>query len=173
MKTVAFPHSASLATTTTATPRPEGTLSLIGNRPNPDVPFGYVLVDSGADYVVLPEKAGLLAGIAVPAKPTTTLHGVGGSVGAALVRGLALEFQSLRLTADALTGGVVEALGLDEGEGNVAVERAVVSEVDALLAALAEDRRRRRDVLGDQVRDQENAAADDDSDHDRHRVEEA
>jgi hypothetical protein len=102
MKTVAFPHSASLATTTTATPRPEGTLSLIGNRPNPDVPFGYVLVDSGADYIVLPEKAGLLAGIALPSKPTTTLHGVGGIVGAALVRGLALEFQTLRIAADVL-----------------------------------------------------------------------
>jgi hypothetical protein len=101
MKTVSFPNSASLATAT-ATPRPDGTLSLIGIGPNPDVAFGYVLVDSGADYVVLPEKAGLLAGIALPPRPTTTLNGVGGSVGAALMRSLALDFQSLRIAADVM-----------------------------------------------------------------------
>jgi hypothetical protein len=101
MKRVLFPHSATLATTT-ATPRPEGALVLIGIAPNPDYAFGYVLVDSGADYVVLPEKAGLSAGIGLPAKPTTTLHGVGGNIAAALMRGLALEFQGLRIAADVM-----------------------------------------------------------------------
>ena len=40
---------------------------------------------------------------------------------------------------DALRGGVVEALGLDQGEGDVAVEQGVVGQVDLLLAALAEE----------------------------------
>ncbi|HEV3241322.1 MAG TPA: hypothetical protein VG429_13065 [Casimicrobiaceae bacterium] len=101
MKKVSFPNSAALAATT-ATPRPEGALVLIGVGANSDYAFGYVLVDSGADYVVLPEKAGLRAGIALPPKPTTTLSGVGGSVGAALMRGLALEFQSLRIVVDVM-----------------------------------------------------------------------
>jgi hypothetical protein len=101
MKQVLFPNSASLATTT-ALARPEGALLLIGIRPRRDYAFGSVLVDSGADYVVLPEKAGLNAGIALPPRPTTTLNGVGGSVGAALVRGVALEFQNLPLRADVL-----------------------------------------------------------------------
>ena len=51
---------------------------------------------------MLPEKAGLHAGIALPAKPTTALHGVGGSVGAALMRGVLLEFQGLRIRADVM-----------------------------------------------------------------------
>jgi hypothetical protein len=99
MKNVLFPHSASLATTA-ATPRPEGDLLLVG--PKGKYAFGYVLIDSGADYVVLQEKAGLFAGIPLPPKPTTTLSGVGGSVGAALVRGIFLEFQSLRIRADVM-----------------------------------------------------------------------
>jgi len=45
----------------------------------------------------------------------------------------------LRLPGDALAGGVVEAVGLYQGEGDVAVQRGVVGEVDALLAALAEE----------------------------------
>jgi len=45
----------------------------------------------------------------------------------------------LGLARDALAGGVVEAIGLDQGEGDVAVERRVVGEVDALLAALAQE----------------------------------
>jgi hypothetical protein len=101
MKNVNFPHSATLAATT-ATPRPEGGLVLVGLGSNPDRAFGYVLVDSGADYVVLPEKAGLGAGLPLPPKPTTTLSGVGGSVGAALMRGILLEFQKLRITADVM-----------------------------------------------------------------------
>ena len=47
MKRVLFPHSSVLATTT-ATPRPEGALVLIGITPNSDYAFGYVLVVSGA-----------------------------------------------------------------------------------------------------------------------------
>ncbi|MDQ2963329.1 MAG: aspartyl protease family protein [Pseudomonadota bacterium] len=101
MKSVNFPHSASLVTTT-PTPRPEGDLLLVGVGSYANYAFGYVLVDSGADYVVLPEKAGLAAGVTLPAKPTTTLRGVGGSVGAALVTGVRLEFQSLRIRADVM-----------------------------------------------------------------------
>jgi hypothetical protein len=101
MKNVYFPNSASLAPTT-ATPRPEGDLLLIGRAPRANYAFGYVLVDSGADYVVLPEKAGLAAGIRLPATPTTTLRGVGGSVGAALVSGVDLEFQSRPIKADVM-----------------------------------------------------------------------
>src|SRR5262249_41255229 len=44
----------------------------------------------------------------------------------------------LRLAADAATTGVIEAFGLDERDGDVTVEAAVVPQVDALLAALAE-----------------------------------
>ena len=64
--------------------------------------FGYVLIDSGADYVVLSEHSGLGAGIALPPKPTTTLSGVGGSVPAALMRGIDLEFQGFHLKADVM-----------------------------------------------------------------------
>jgi len=45
----------------------------------------------------------------------------------------------LGLAADAHAAGVVESLGLDQGEGDVAVEERVVGEVDLLLAALAEE----------------------------------
>src|SRR2546429_2750981 len=79
MKTIHFASSASLAPTFT-TPRPEGHLTLIGLGSRSDHVFGYVLIDSGADYVVLSEHSGLGAGIALPSKPTTTLSGVGGSV---------------------------------------------------------------------------------------------
>ena len=101
MKTVHFPHSASLAPTFT-TPRPEGHLVLIGRGSRSDHVFGYVLIDSGADYVVLSEHSGLGAGIALPSKPTTTLSGVGGSVPAALMRGIDLEFQSFHIKADVM-----------------------------------------------------------------------
>ena len=101
MKNVYFPYSASLAPTT-ATPRPEGDLLLVGLGSYKDQPFGYVLVDSGADYIVLPEKAGLAAGLRLPPTPTTTLRGVGGSVGAALMRGIDLEFQRLPIKADVM-----------------------------------------------------------------------
>ena len=101
MKTVHFPNSASLAPTFT-TPRPEGHLTLIGLGSRSDHVFGYVLIDSGADYVVLSEHSGLGAGIALPPKPTTTLSGVGGSVPAALMRGIDLEFQGFHLKADVM-----------------------------------------------------------------------
>ena len=99
MKHVNFPHSASLATTA-ATPRPEGGLLLIG--PLGSYAFGYVLVDSGADYIVLPEKAGLSVGLRLPPTHTTTLSGVGGSVNAALMHNITLEFQSFQITADVM-----------------------------------------------------------------------
>jgi hypothetical protein len=101
MKTVHFPNSASLAPTFT-TPRPEAHLTLIGLGSRSDHVFGYVLIDSGADYVVLSEHSGLGAGIALPPKPTTTLSGVGGSVPAALMRGIDLEFQDAPIRADVM-----------------------------------------------------------------------
>ncbi len=45
----------------------------------------------------------------------------------------------LRLAPHAREPRLVEALGLDQGEGHVAVELRVVGQVDALLAALAEE----------------------------------
>ena len=45
----------------------------------------------------------------------------------------------LGLAQDAGLGGVVEALGLEQGEGDVAVEDGVVGQVDLLLAALAQE----------------------------------
>ena len=45
----------------------------------------------------------------------------------------------LRLAGDTFAADVVEAIGLDQGEGDVAVEQAVVREVDLLLPALAEE----------------------------------
>lgn len=101
MKQVQFIHSSSLATSS-AVPRPEGTLVLRGMHGHPDYAFGLVLVDSGADFVVLPEKAGLYAGLALPPKPTTSLSGVGGRVGAAFMTGVTLEFQGAPLVADVL-----------------------------------------------------------------------
>ena len=101
MKNVNFLNSTSLAATPT-TPRPEGALVLVGIHSHPDHAFGYVLVDSGADYVVLPEKAGLSAGINLPAKPTTTLNGVGGSVDVELMHNIKLEFQGLPIKADVM-----------------------------------------------------------------------
>ena len=98
---ITFPNSAPLTATRT-TPRPEGALVLVGIAPKKDHVFGNVLIDSGADYVVLPEKAGLSAGLNLPPKPATSLNGVGGSVGATLMRGVALEFQTLRIVADVM-----------------------------------------------------------------------
>jgi len=45
----------------------------------------------------------------------------------------------LGLAGDALAGRVVEAFGLDQGEGHIAVELGVVGQVDALLATLTEE----------------------------------
>ncbi len=45
----------------------------------------------------------------------------------------------LGLSGDALAAHVVQALGLDEGEGDVAVQEGVVGQVDPLLAALAQE----------------------------------
>ena len=45
----------------------------------------------------------------------------------------------LGLSGDADAGGRVQPLGLDDGQGYVAVEDGVVGPVDALLAALAEE----------------------------------
>ena len=45
----------------------------------------------------------------------------------------------LGLALDAGSPWLIQAVGLDEGEGDVAVEQGVVGEVDALLAALAEE----------------------------------
>jgi len=45
----------------------------------------------------------------------------------------------LRLAADAITPDVVQAFGLDQREGDVAVEQGVVGEIDLLLAALTEE----------------------------------
>lgn len=98
MKSVNFPYSAALGAA--ATPRPEGDLLLLG--PKGSLAFGFVVVDSGADYVVLPEKAGLGVGLTLPRTPTTTLNGVGGSVGAALVRGVDVEFQRWRIKIDVM-----------------------------------------------------------------------
>jgi hypothetical protein len=55
------------------------------------------------------------------------------------VRVVAESAHGLRLACDASAGGLIQALGLDQGEGNVAVEGRVVGEVDLLLAALAEE----------------------------------
>ena len=63
----------------------------------------------------------------------------------------------LRLARDRARADLVEALGLDQREGDVAVELRVVGEVDALLAALAEEARDRvapvRDRLPDPLPD--------------------
>jgi len=62
MKNVYFPNSASLAATT-ATPRPEGDLLLIGRAPRADYAFGYVLVDSGArPHLAVPHGDMMLTG---------------------------------------------------------------------------------------------------------------
>ena len=45
----------------------------------------------------------------------------------------------LGLPADALAGGVVQTLRLDQREGHVAVQANVVGEVDPLLAAFAQE----------------------------------
>lgn len=101
MRTVHFANSAALSGTG-AVPRAEGALVLRGVGGNPDCAFGHVLVDSGADFVMLPEKAGLLAGIALPSQPTTSVNGIGGSVGASRVAHVALEFQSASIVADVM-----------------------------------------------------------------------
>ena len=101
MTQISFSNSTPLTATTT-TPRPEGALVLLGIAPKKDQAFADVLVDSGADYVVLPEKAGLRAGLALPPRPATSLNGVGGSVGATLMHKVALEFQKRRIVADVM-----------------------------------------------------------------------
>jgi hypothetical protein len=96
-----FPNSKALAGTS-ATPSARGALLLVGVGSNPGYAFGDVLIDSGADYVVLPEKAGLRAGINLPAIPSTRLNGVGGNVTAELARGVKLEFEGLTIAADVM-----------------------------------------------------------------------
>jgi hypothetical protein len=54
------------------------------------------------------------------------------------VRVIAETAHSLSLSADACESGLVEALRLDECEGDVAVKLFVVGEVDSLACALAE-----------------------------------
>src|SRR3990170_1181043 len=55
------------------------------------------------------------------------------------VRMVAEAAHGLGLASDALSRSFVEAFGLDEGEGDVAVEEAVVGEVDLLLATFAQE----------------------------------
>ena len=55
------------------------------------------------------------------------------------VRVVAEAAHRLRLALDAGEAGFVQAFGLDDGDGDVAVELRVVGEVDALAAALAEE----------------------------------
>ena len=57
----------------------------------------------------------------------------------------------LRLTGDALPACLVEALRLDQGEGNLAVEQGVVGEVDLLLAALTEEAPDLVPTIGEEV----------------------
>jgi hypothetical protein len=45
----------------------------------------------------------------------------------------------LGLSHDAGAGDLVEAIGLDQGEGNVSIEDGVVGQEDLLLAALAQE----------------------------------
>ena len=47
--------------------------------------------------------------------------------------------QCLRLASHSLSAGLVESLGADQREGDIAVEQRVVREVDTLLPALAEE----------------------------------
>ena len=71
------------------------------------------------------------------------LRSVGGDVFADVVDGddvgVGEASHGAGLAHDAFAADVVEALGLDEGEGDVAIEECVVGEEDALLAALAEE----------------------------------
>ena len=46
---------------------------------------------------------------------------------------------SLRLPLDSGTAGGVEAFGLDQGEGDLAVQQGIVGQIDLLLAALAQE----------------------------------
>jgi hypothetical protein len=55
------------------------------------------------------------------------------------VRVRAEAAHGLGLAADAGQAGGVQALGLDQGEGHVAVEAGVVGQVDPLAAALAQE----------------------------------
>ena len=45
----------------------------------------------------------------------------------------------LGFSGDAGSGGVVQALGLDEGEGHVSVQQGILSEIDHLLPTLTEE----------------------------------
>jgi hypothetical protein len=45
----------------------------------------------------------------------------------------------LSLPGDTGTGGLVQFLGLDKGEGYISIEDIIVSEIDLFLAALAEE----------------------------------
>jgi hypothetical protein len=55
----------------------------------------------------------------------------------------------LRLAQHAGAGACVEALGLDQGERDLALEEAVAGEVDTLLAALAEQAQQLVAAVGD------------------------
>ena len=56
-----------------------------------------------------------------------------------MLRVVAQPAHRLRLARDPLSSGIVQALCLDQREGNVAVEPRVVRQVDLLLAALAQE----------------------------------
>lgn len=45
----------------------------------------------------------------------------------------------LGLSGDSGAGGVVQALGLDEGEGYVSVQQGILGEIDHLLPTLAKE----------------------------------
>src|ERR1051325_7754977 len=73
-----------------------------GNRPyadvklspsHPSAPSHYCLVDTGADYLMLPETAGIQVGLLPGPHVVTSASGVGGSVSCLLVSGVDVQIE--------------------------------------------------------------------------------
>lgn len=81
--------------------RPYSNVTLLGVRGNPDVNF-YALVDTGADYLQLPQSAAAAAGINLRSATSKVVHGATGSLSMFFVSGVSVEVEGKTVVVDCL-----------------------------------------------------------------------
>ena len=79
--------------------RPYSNVTLLGNHGNPDVNFS-ALVDTGADYLQLPQSAAVAAGINLRSAQSKTVHGATGSSSMLFVSGVRVEVEGKTVVVD-------------------------------------------------------------------------
>ncbi len=82
--------------------RPEADIKILSAVGGPPVSVAGVLVDSGADYLMLPKHIGIAAGLPMGRGTRVTINGVSGSVVGRLLTGCVVEVEGVTMTIDIL-----------------------------------------------------------------------